>query len=240
MKPEQVQNLVTQAFCLEAISDKDGCTSRYVDMPGKSLKKFIIAGINSGQYFRLLAEDFKKRDGNIDIFNYFCPAITDSNKGKFINFGLLEIMFPTVYARLSEDDLSLVIPTIVEVMKKENNQDITHMLNARAIAWQTAVKASKRDFDGTPFMNAKSPFDFYMMLMDKYDESHSNFQWAKQYKKGLPILRTFFEDFRSSDQDVLEKIKNSFNRIRPNNPKMNIGIIADMCAAALFLHLSYE
>jgi hypothetical protein len=240
VKPKHVQNLVTQAFCLEAISDKKGCTSRYVDMPGKPLKKFIIAGIKSGQYFRLFAEDFKKHDGNIDIFHYFCPTISDSNKGKFINMGLLEIMFPTVYARLTEDDPSLVVPTIVEVMKKENNQDVRNMLDTRAIAWRTSVKPSKRDFDATPLMNEKSPFDFYMTMMGRYEESHSNFQWAKQYKEGLPILRRFFEDFRGSDQDLLDNVRDSFNQIRPDNPEMNIGIIADMCAAAIFLHLSYD
>ncbi|MBL7147848.1 MAG: hypothetical protein ISS82_03420 [Nanoarchaeota archaeon] len=133
MNPDKLQDLVTIAFCIEAISDKKGCTTRYTDLHGKPLENFIIAGINTGKYFRELASDILNNK-NPNIFDYFVPALKACNlykSQKTINFGLLEIMFPTVYARLISENSSEVIGNIINLMKKENTEDVQNLINAK-------------------------------------------------------------------------------------------------------------
>ena len=241
MHPETVQELVTTAFCLEVIADKPGCTTRYVDLPDKPFHDFIIAAINSGKFFRKLAFDvFDNR--NPSIFKYFVPALSEVNlhkSSKTINFGLLEVMFATVYARLQCNDKQKIIDKIVDVMKKESPEDVQNLLAARKIAWKSSTKSYKKDFSGEQFQESKSPYEFYMALMQKYDNDTGHHQWANQFKQGLPILKAFFDDFMHS-KSLLDNIKFSYQNIREKYPNIKIGIVADMCAAALFLSLSFK
>jgi hypothetical protein len=235
MDPDKVQDFVTMAFCLEAISDKEGCTTRFSDIPGKPLESFIRSGIKSGKFFRLLASEMKDKP---DIFGHLVETIIESRGSKTINFGLLEIMFPAVYARILCNDREKVVDTILSIMKKDNQRDAMNLIEARKEAWKTSVNENKRDFSGQEFREARSPYRLYMMLMKRCPEGDSNCQWAEQYERGLPLLRAFFEDFKG--KQLLEQVKASFDRIRLENPDLRLGIIADMCAAAIFLHLSFE
>lgn len=242
LNPDNIQDLVVKAFCVEAISDKKGCTTRYVDLDNKPLLDFVIAGINVGKYFRSLASDIQKNTNPL-IFKHYLPALNNSNlhkSQKTINFGLLEIMFPVVYARMISNLHSHVMDNIINIMKKENTKDVENLIMARKEAWKTSIDKEKRDFDGSKFNSFKSPYEFYMALMNVYGEDSSNYQWASEYKKGLPILRKFFNNFMLSNKPLLEEIKDSFNQIRDENPSTRLGIIADMCAAAIFLYLSYK
>ncbi len=240
LNPDMVQDFVSLAFCLEAISDKEGCTSRYKDLEGKPLHDFIIAGISSGKYFAKVAADISNKR-KVPIFNYFVPAIRDSSKltSKTVNFGLLEIMFPVVYARMLCEEMEVVIYKIIELMKRDCRDDVVNLIEARKEAWKTSTTQYKKKFSGKEFSTAKSPFEFYMMHLKVSAPSKSDYQWAEHYKNGLPILHFFLDSFSNMKKPILEEIKLSFNSIRKRYPEVKVGIIADMCAAALFLHLSY-
>ncbi len=60
-----------------------------------------------------------------------------------------------------------------------------------------------------------------------------------QYKNSLPILRKFFEALQNSNKPLMQEIKESFKETREEFNDVNIGILPDMLAAALFLHLSF-
>ncbi|MBL7147849.1 MAG: hypothetical protein ISS82_03425 [Nanoarchaeota archaeon] len=110
----------------------------------------------------------------------------------------------------------------------------------REEAWKTSINQSKINFTGEDYKNIKSPYNCYMNLMENLPENNSGHQWSKEYQKGLPIIKTFFNNFSSSDKQLIEEIKNTFNQIRTENQDMKIGVIADMCAVAIFLYLSYN
>src|SRR5438552_2348978 len=102
LTPKEVGLLLQRALCLEALADKQGCTTRYIDLEGRPLEGFIVAGINIGPSFELFAKDWLS-GRETRLFHRFVAALKASNRhksDKYINFGLLEILFPTVAARL--------------------------------------------------------------------------------------------------------------------------------------------
>src|SRR5436190_2983869 len=105
LSPSNVQELVTKAFIIEAITDKPGCTTRYQDLPGKPLQDFVLAGINSSEAFRIFTKAWQDNPKTL-VYSYNLTALKSANKhksAKYINFGLLEIMFPVVAGRLATD-----------------------------------------------------------------------------------------------------------------------------------------
>lgn len=237
---EAIQNVVTIAFCLEPLAEKEGCTSRSVDLPGLPLTDFIIAGINVSKYFRFLAQDIIDQK-QPDVFLYFSDALKVSNRyksSKTLNFGLLEIMFPTVYARLLSPDKKNSVDTMLDIMKKKNRRDVDHLIMARIEGWKTSTKEEKRNFNGTPYISCESPYDFYMELFNSYPESNSCHEWAAQFKLGLPIVHEALAALAVGSR--LEAMTSVYDTVRKDSPRLNPGLIADFCAAALFIHLSYE
>lgn len=241
LSPDDIQNLVTIAFCLEPLADKPGCTTRAFDLPDKPLTDFIIAGVNVGHYFRALAQDVRQ-SSTTDIFSHFVPALVASNtykSPKTVNFGLLEIMFPVVYARLTVDDPGAIADQTVALMKRPNNRDVQHLIAARKEAWKSSAQEDKKFFTGDGFLDAASPYDFYLRLLDSYPPNNSNHQWAAQYKNGLPAFRDALACLLARPGDPLAAIAESFRRIKMKDPELKNGIIADMGCAALFVHYSF-
>ncbi len=238
---DDIQDLVTKSFVLEAITEKPGCTSRYEDLPGKPLQDFIVAGINSSRYFTSLARDFKN-DTSVSIFKYNLAALKNSNKhksSKYINFGLLEVMFLAVYARLKTDNPSKIISSMVEEIRNTSNKDVNYLLKTRELAWSTSITQHKINFAPDKYKKLESVWDFYDKLHSDFGVESSNFQWAEQYKKGLPILKAFFDAY-TKNGEVINTTKLIFKIQRAKNPLVAVGILADMCAAAVFLWLSFN
>lgn len=239
LAPDDVQDLVVMAFCLEPLADKPGCTTRFVDLPGKPLTDFIVAGINVGKYFRMLAEDVA-RNAEADIFGYYLPALQSANRlksPKTINFGLLEIMFPAVHARLQCSNRAEVIDALLEGMRRERPRDVDQMIMARREAWKTSITPAKQGFTGAEFTAANSPYDFYMRLREELPSTDSGHQWAEQYVQGLPVLRDTLDEL--TQQEPLAALAVAYTKATTHNPELKPGIVADMGAAALFLHLSF-
>lgn len=237
----EVQELVTKAFVLEAITDKPGCTTRYKDLPGKPLQDFIIAGINASKSFGLFAEAMNK-DKTTPIFAYNVSALRSSNKhksAKYINFGLLEIMFPVVAGRLNTDEPDRVVDKVIELVKATTNTDVKYLLSTRRVAWSTSETPHKVGFKPSKYKSLNSVWDFYMAFNKDFPPESSNFQWSEQYKQGLPILRCFFEKYLERGE-ILRTTKTIFIKQKAANPGVAVGIIADMCAAAIFLWLSFN
>ena len=241
VSPDDIQDLVAKAFVLEAITDKPRCTTRFTDLPGKPLQDFVVAGINSARYFRTFADEFRA-DSTTPLFRYHAEALLGSNahkSSKYINFGLLEIMFPVVAARLVTDDPTQVIDEVIRLTKESGKADVEHMLKAREVAWSTSSKAHKQEFPAALYADAANVWDFYMRVNADSEPATSNFQWTEQYRLGLPVLRAFFEAYMQRNE-ILEATRDVFAEQREANPEIPVGILADMCAAAIFLWLSFS
>jgi hypothetical protein len=233
--------LVQRALCLEALADKSGCTTRYVDLEGRPLEDFIIAGINVGPLFEQFAVDWQT--GNeIRLFHYFVEALKASNQhksDKFINFGLLEILFPTVAARLSCNNPGAVVSCMVDLMKQAPKSDVGQMVRARELAWTTSGRRRGKLADFTPSVRAApNPYSLYEAVVAGTPHVSIK-QWVEEYQAGLPLLKRQFDSMQQSREPILLRIKQAYEPLRQENPDMRVGILADMSAAAIFLHLSF-
>lgn len=238
-----VTSLVAKAFCLEAIADKTDCTGRHVDLPDRPLEGFIVAGINSSLSFADFAKSRYK--GSKSVYSHYVDALKASNKHKsqkYVNFGLLEIMFPVVAARLLCKDPKKVVKTINSVLSSGTSEDVTEMLNARKTAWSTSKNPQKNAFEyQKPIADASSPADFYQRILEHGRTHTSSMQWVEQYEEDWPLLQQMFDGLQDSQEPaILDRITSVFNPIREKNEDVRIGILADMCAAAIFLHLSFR
>jgi hypothetical protein len=236
---DEIQRLVTVAFTLEAISDKDECTTRYVDLPGKPLQDFLIAGINVGKHFAALARDVEREGDRVEIFRHFVPALYDANankSSKFVNFGLLEAMFATVTARLLSDSGSDVPRWLQELFDRPIAGDVHHLLDARKLAWSTSSNDAKRNFDDSPLRHLTSLGEFYRQLIEMFGTETSNYQWGRHIADGFPVLVQTYAALQEHG-DVLQAIPEIHRSLRKEFPDMKIGILADWSAAAIFLHL---
>lgn len=242
LTPEDIQVLVTKAFCLEAIADKKDCTTRYVDLENRPLESFVIAGINVGPVFETFAAD--RLAGGTAVFDRFSEALDTSNKhksAKYVNFGLLEIMFPAVAARLQCHDPSKVVATMLEVMRRGSRDDVRAMVAARKKAWETSGKRAHKLSQIKEPGKAASPMGFYDTMTKTGIPNSSAVQWATHYMNGLPWVAAQLDYMQAhTDEPLLDRIKNAFDPLREEYPGIKIGILADMSAAALFLHLSFQ
>ena len=241
LTPSDIRTLVAKAFVLEAISDKPGCTTRYEDLPGKPLQDFIMAGINASDIFGEFAADYIK-DPTISVFSYNVRALQRSNQHKSpknINFGLLEIMFPTVAARLIDNNPNTVIDTIVDLIQKTSRHDVVEILKTRKIAWSTSTNGKKTNYPFVKYESCDSLWSFYGAVKDDFTPDVSHYQWSDDILAGLPTLRHFFTAFQK-DGSLLKNTKVVFQSERKDRPHISIGILADMCAAAMFLWLSFN
>lgn len=241
LTPDDIQDLVTIAFCLEPLADKPGCTTRFVDLPGKPLTDFVIAGINSGRHFRALAKDVGENP-ETDIFAHFVPALVATNahkSAKTINFGLLEIMFAVVYARLHTNDPDQMVDQISAALRRPNQRDVLYLIAARKEAWQSSEKEDRKFFPGDDFVDAASPYDFYLRLLKTYPPDHANHQWATQFTTGLPAFCEARAALKARPADPLGALAEAFRQTKVKDSTLKNGIIADMGAAALFVHLSF-
>lgn len=241
LSPELIQSLTTIAFCLEPLSEKSGCTTRLIDMPGKPLTDFIIAGVNSGKYFRYLAEDLYQ-DKDTPTFKYYVPALQSSNilkSSKVINFGLLELMFLAVKARILEDRKEMVTKKMINLMKQKSESDVQNLINAHLEGWKTSRKESRKTARAEDFVSPESPYVLYENFFRKYSSTDSSYQWALQYKNNLALIDSIMKTL-ANRTDYLETMENAFREVSIKESRLKPGIIADFCATALFLHLSYQ
>lgn len=236
LPPETIQDIVTTAFILEPLAEKPGCTTRTHDLPGKPLSDFLIAGINAAKYFRFLARDLENGT-HTQIFAQYPAALQGSNlrkSPKTINFGLLEIMFPAVYARLHGAGREQVVDEMIASMQKISPADVAHLLHAREIAWLTSTNERKKQFDPDRYRSAQSPWTFYQLLHADTEPSQSSYQWAQEYFDGLPMIRALLDAFAQNPDALLEVTAQMHVQRLHVQPDCKVGMIADMCAAAFF------
>ena len=81
ISPRLIQRQVEIALILEPTLEKQGCTTRKIDLPGKPLSDFLIAAINVGWVMYLYAESVLS-GGNKEIYSHLIQAMEVSNEYK--------------------------------------------------------------------------------------------------------------------------------------------------------------
>lgn len=241
LTPANIRTLTAKAFVLEAITDKPGCTTRFHDLPGKPLQDFILAGINVSEHFGIFAEHYLE-DPKTPIFSQNVAALKASNlhkSTKTVNFGLLEVLFPTVAARLSDNSPETVIDTLIKLIHTTTADDARTLLETRSIAWASSTSSLKTGFDIDKYRMHRSVWELYEAFYHDFSAETSSYQWVAEYKAGLPVMRSFFSAYMSAGE-VLAATTTVFQKERSEHPDIAIGIVADMCAAAIFLWLSFN
>lgn len=117
---------------------------------------------------------------------------------------------------------------------------MSSLLAARQIAWRTSNKPSKRDFDPSPYLGLPTVEAFYKKLMQDFPPDDSNYQWAEHALNGHYITRIFYKHMPKDVNGILTAIPEIYDVVREHYPNMKVGIIADHCAAAIFLRLSHS
>lgn len=242
LTPEKIQDLVTISFCLEPLTEKEGCTTRTKDLPGKPLTDFMITGINIGKYFRFFTEDIIN-DPKTPVFAYCMEALENANhykSPKIINFGLIQIMFLVVKARILENRPEYIIDKISQILREDSKLNVQYLLDGCKKAWKTSKHDTKRNFEVNEYKDLVSLYDLYSQLEQNYPKDDSRHQWSNEFMNKFKILSFMLSELENQTEDYLIILSNAFHTIKEENPGLKIGIIADFCAAALFLHLSYQ
>ncbi len=243
--PQKNRQCVQIAFILEPILDKNGCSTRFHDLPGKPISDFLISAINIGQIIEGYADTVINKKSR-QLFSHFHNAIQISNEyksKKYMNVGLLEAMFVSIKTRLDSNSLEEALNNYKNTQKNTNNQDIVDYIKAFKLAWSTARNGYKRDIIETMEKEVSKYSNFYdwyeLKLMMSKDPSTSTFQWIRESREGYPLIKRFVEEIDESN-GLIKSIENSYNKIHAENPLLKVGILADLSAAALFLYLSYQ
>lgn len=197
--PLEVQRQVSLAFVLEPLAEKEGCTTRYKDQNSElSLARLQAAGVSVGPYFYELATRVKKESGQPKVFyDLFQPALASSalnaTSKKHINYGLLELLFPFVIARLTIDGDGLAVCNrFSEVLKNSSSDDVDYIDQARSLAWSTSRKDYKRNYPKK--IGGANLLEYYQRNVTESRKINygTSARWYEELVRGMPILREMY------------------------------------------------
>ena len=241
LTPANIARLVEHACAIEVSAEKEGCVTFTRSIDGRSGQDFLVAAMNTAPYYEKLARRVAA-DPRMPIFSYFPQALSHANENKSektVNFGILEVMFQAVYARLLTSDPEKVVDIMIALTKREQPLDVQYLLTAREMAWKSSRKEEKRDFNSAPFAHLNSVRAFYGALVDNFPANSSNHQWGAEFLNGLPAIRAYLSGLDKNPK-YRESIEKTYRELHRDRPETKVGILADMAAAALFLRLSFN
>ena len=141
-------------------------------------------------------------------------------------------------ARIRSKNAQEAIDVIPEVLQAAPKSDLEAMLIARTVGWRTSEKAAKREFQVDDYMHCTSPWQFYVERPEGQDPAKAIYQWSHEMTDGMPVLRMWFEHMPSQPEEILAHVKERYPQVVERYPLIRKGIVADMCAGAIFLRLS--
>ena len=243
--PHEIGRLVELAFVLEPLLEKEGCSTRYKDLPGKPIYNFIIAGVNTSSVF----EDFAREvisDNKTSVFSHFQQALKASNcykAHKYINVGLLEFMFISVKARILSETIEECLENLRLVIEESTTTSILELHGAYHTALSTSAKDNKKHLwqnTHSQFLGEESLYNFFKQLIAEFpDASTSHYQVAHEYLNGFPIIRDFVLEI-DDELGIMKSLEATYVRLHSEQPEIKVGILADFCAAAMFIYLSFQ
>jgi hypothetical protein len=246
-KPDshEVARLVVMALVLEPLSEKEGCTTRSVDLKSTiKLQHLQAAGVNAGRYFYEIAERVRVAGGQPDsYFDVALEALDGSianldNSGKLINQGLIAMMSHVVVASLLvAGDGVAVCEQVPEVLKNSSAIDGQSRNQFRQQVVATSRSAHKRSF---PSFEASSLADWYeQSIQPSRDLGYeSGAIWAEELLSGLPLVQKMYMEARKyTDQGLLVAMEKSFELGTELLPIESPGFVADYVGLVAYLLL---
>ena len=246
--PHDIERQVVFALVFEPIAEKKGCTSISHDLsPMIKVTDLISSGINVGEQFYALAERVNNSAGQPEVFyDLYLEALKSSTRyrksQKYINQGLLGVLFPLVVSRLTiSGDGEVVCRNIVNILKKTSEADVHFREETRRIAWSTSTKDFRRNFPEQ--IGGSNMYEYYTKKLERHrnaDKHSGSIFWVEQFLAGMPLLSEMYKLFREQllSKDFLTSVvfvyEYAINII--NEP----GIVADYVAGMIYLVLSDE
>lgn len=242
--PEKIRQITQIAFTLEPILNKEGCTTRYVDLPEKPLKDFLIVAINIGDIIEEYASEIL--NGNSCIFSKLTKAMEASNnyKGaKNINFGLLVFAFMAIKARVKCTNSVEAIDVMKTQLEKSTNRDVKDYMEGWRINIQTTTKnykTQKTEKNTRLFDKAASLKILFEAGLKVFGNPKlTGYQFCKENIDGYPLLKRFVKEI-DEKLGIITSLENTYDFIHKKNPDLSVGMLADLSATAFFLHLSFK
>ncbi|MBD3366370.1 hypothetical protein GF360_03480 [candidate division WWE3 bacterium] len=244
--PNRIRKLVEIAYVIEPLLDKEDCTTRFIDLPGKTIYDFILAGLNVGEVFEDYARSVQEHN-NKELLSHFERAVKLSNEykhEKLINIGLLEFMFVAVKSRLISNTLEKSLDNIKKVLQDTSNEDVRNEYKVFVGALSTSEKDTKKSLwieTYKDFLGFNNLHEYYLHAEEALskDKTTANYQVAHEFTEGFPILKQYVNSIEKS-KGLIKSIENTYEKLHKENPQVKIGILADFSAVAIFLYLSYQ
>ncbi|MBT5022095.1 HD domain-containing protein [Candidatus Woesearchaeota archaeon] len=249
--PERIGKYVMLCAVLEPIPDKEGCTTRFVDIkPSKALKYFLAGGVNIGPPFMRLAaylERSKTVKGSYRFAKDAQIASKDLRMGGKINQGIIEFITPLVNACVLLDPERKENPAdmfkkATELLHETHEEDVTNLIGLKKIGNEQSNVTHKypvREHD------AKTVFEYYekeLEIEQEENNSSTSIGHNLQFVNGFQDIKLGFETFMNSKTKQFEgRLNEAYKSIyaKEGNENLGVGLVADFSAALLFMALRY-
>lgn len=244
--PHEVARQVTLSLVLEPLSEKSGCTTRTLDLDESiRLQHLQAAGVNVASYFYELAKRIEENNGQQPkvYFDLALDAVKNSQKnlqnyGKYINQGLITMLFHVVTASLlTTGDGIEVCKKVPMVLKNSSREDASARNDFRMLVVATSRRANKRNF---PSIECDNLFDYYHKTVKISEELQytSGVIWAEQLMSGLPFIQEMYLEAKNNlDKGLLVAMEKSYELgtrlLTINSP----GFVADYVGVVTYLLL---
>lgn len=244
LKPSHFRNLAQIAFTIEPLLDKEGCTTRYKDLEGKPLCDFLITAINSGSSIEKFARYSIK--GGVNTFPFLIEAMTLSNhykSKKHINFGLLVFMFMAIKARQNSASLTETIDDMHKQLKLSSNLDVRDYMEGWEYNLQTTTQLYKKETTNQStsyFYEASNLYDLFSRGTKVFSNPKlTGYQFCHEHINNYPLLRLFVSEI-SDEVGIIHSLEKTYSKIHNTRPELSPGLLSDLVATAVFLHLSFK
>lgn len=244
LSPGQLQRFVELSLVLEPVADKEGCTTRHVDIPGKPLGDFLIAAVNVGEIFREYASSLL--EGNQEVYSHLLRALAVSNdfkRKKYINHGLLVFLFIAVKSRHMSSSLDEAVKNMFRVIKESGSQDVRNYMKSWEVNLETSTqsyKAKETNDNRETFDSATSLFELFVAGTRVFKDPHTTlYQFCKEHVSGYPTVMRYCNGLRKSESTFIS-VQDTYAAVRADYPERSPGLLSDLAAAALFLYLSFQ
>ncbi len=125
-------------------------------------------------------------------------------------------------------------------MQKTSQQDVLDLIASFRIGWSTSN--TKIDWLDSRLKIAECSENYYAYqknINDITNRDESSHQTTQQALDGFPLLRVFIKKI-DENVGVIKSLEKTYAQLRKQYPDLKVGILADQCASALFLHLSFK
>jgi len=242
LTPREIRRGVQLASVLEPLSEKEGCTTRMHDVSSsKKLGFFLTAGINIGDTFEELATRFSIDDNPRVVYDLACRAQADSKKnrgGGRTNQGIIEFLFPLVLSickvhKMFPKRPEEVIEAVPVALGQTSEEDTLWLQRMQNLAFEMSGHVH-RVSNLEPASDVAAYYQRRLAASVKPSDLFHN----REVVDGFPTLRFMLQRFEArTSTDLSQLMGQIYNTVRSHHPDMPAGMIADLVACLIFLHL---